>query len=108
MSASSAENGDKLPVAAGTGKQPSLDLLQAGRQFPVLERSTVAQGAGLVLEDAEIVPGIIDCLAPAKLPDILAKARLRLNSALVPVLGCATPDRFPDGYVRALFTRHIK
>jgi hypothetical protein len=60
------EDVDHLPIAiVGAGELAS-DPLDRSRQHPVLEGSTVAQGAGLAHQHRHIVPGIVDRLAAAK------------------------------------------
>ncbi len=54
---------DRLAVAViGTGKF-SPHALQGGGQYPILERSAIAQGARLANQDRHVVPRIIDRFA---------------------------------------------
>ena len=60
------EDIDHLPIAiVGAGELAS-DPLDRGRQHPVLEGRTVAQGAGFASQHWHIVPGIIGRLAASK------------------------------------------
>jgi hypothetical protein len=60
------EDVDHLPVTViGAGELAS-DPLDRGRQHPVLEGSTVAQGAGFARQHRHIVPGIVDGLAASE------------------------------------------
>jgi hypothetical protein len=52
---------DHLPVAAGLPEQVLLQPLEGIGQFS--EGRAVAQGAGLALDDRQIVPPVIDGLA---------------------------------------------
>src|ERR1700722_15743155 len=52
-------------AVAGVGELAP-HLLQRCRQHPILERGAVAQSARLAGENRNVVPGIIDRLAPAK------------------------------------------
>src|SRR3984893_1270757 len=57
------KNFDHLAVAViGTGKF-SPHALQSGGQYPILERSAIAQGAWLASQDQHVVPWIIDRFA---------------------------------------------
>jgi hypothetical protein len=54
---------DDLAIAViGTGKF-SAHALQGGGQYPILERSTIAQGAWFASQDWHVVPWIIDRFA---------------------------------------------
>ena len=54
---------DHLAIAViGTGKF-SPHALQGGGQYPILERSAIAQGAWLASQDPHVVPWIIDRFA---------------------------------------------
>ncbi len=53
---------DELAVAIGMLGELGADLAQAGRQVPVLEGCAIAQGTGLLQQDRQIVPGIVDGL----------------------------------------------
>lgn len=60
------EDVDHLPIAiVGAGK-PTPDPLDRGRQHPVFEGSTVAQGAGFAGEHRHIMPRVVDGIAAAK------------------------------------------
>ena len=60
------EDVDHLPIAiVGAGKLAP-DPLDRGRQHPVFEGSTVAQGAGFAGEHRHIMPGVVDGIAAAK------------------------------------------
>src|SRR5947209_10962071 len=60
------ENVDHLPIAiVGTGELAPYTFNRR-RQYPVLERSAVAQGAGLTSQHRHIMPGVVGRLAAAE------------------------------------------
>ena len=50
------EDGHHLPVAIRNALQFAAHPLQGWRQFSILERRAIAQGAGFAIEDWHIVP----------------------------------------------------
>ena len=51
---------DELAVAVGVRLQLGAHLGQRGRQIPVLERRAVTQGAGLLHQHRQVMPGIVN------------------------------------------------
>lgn len=51
---------DHLPVAAGLAFQLALHAPDLDRQFPLLERRSVAQSAGFAGQDGYVMQGIVD------------------------------------------------
>src|SRR6202000_2703128 len=60
------EDIDHLPVAVIGAGELAPDPLDRGRQHPILEGSTVAQGAGFARQYRHIVPGIVDGLTASE------------------------------------------
>src|SRR6478736_2330859 len=60
------EDIDHLPVAVGGARELAPHTFHRGRQHPILEGSTVAQGAGLAGQDRHVMPGIVGRLAAAE------------------------------------------
>ena len=58
---------DELSIPVGVLLQLDADLGKGGRQIPVLERGTVAQGARLLQQHRQIMPGIVDDLVAPEL-----------------------------------------
>jgi hypothetical protein len=61
-----AEDLDHLPIAIIAALQFASDRGHGRRQNPVLERGTVAQGAGFACQNRHIMPWVVDGLVPAK------------------------------------------
>src|SRR5277367_7036780 len=61
-----------LAVAVVRAFQPAPHALQTGRQWPILERRTVPERAGLPGEYRHVMPGIVDRLAAAEAARMLA------------------------------------
>ena len=64
----STQNLDHLPVAAGLALQLASHTSDRNRQFPILERRTVAQSAGFAGQNGYIMKGIIDGVVPPEGP----------------------------------------
>ena len=60
------EDVDHLSIAVGSVGELAPHPFHRGWQNPVLERGTVAQGAGLACKHWHVVPGIVDRLAAAE------------------------------------------
>src|SRR6266516_2034300 len=60
------EDVDHLPIAVVDGRELAPHTLHGGRQHPILEGGTVAQGTGLAGEYRHVVPGVVDRLAAAE------------------------------------------
>ena len=60
------EDVDHLPIAIVGAGELAPDPLDRGRQHPVLEGRTVAQGAGFASEHWHIMPGVVDGIAAAE------------------------------------------
>jgi hypothetical protein len=68
-----AQHLDELSVCVGVWLQLGADLGQGGRQIPVLERSAVAQGAGLPHQHRQIMPGIVNDLVPPEVARVIVE-----------------------------------
>ena len=80
-----AQDLDELTVPVSVALKLGADLGQRGRQSPVFERRTIAQGAGLLHQNRQIMPGIVD--------NLVAPEVAWVDAALVFVLGLmATND----------------
>src|SRR5580658_8813068 len=62
-----AQHLDELTVSVGVALQLRANLAQRGRESPILERRAVAQGTGLLHQDWQIMPGIVDDLVVTEL-----------------------------------------
>src|SRR5262245_32064578 len=60
------------PIAVNGAGELAPDALHRGRQHPILEGCAVAQGTGLAGEHRHVMPGIVDRLAAAERPGVLA------------------------------------
>ena len=61
-----AQDLNHLPVAIIAALQLAPDRGHGGREYPVLERRTIAQSPGFASQNRHIVPWVIDRLAPPK------------------------------------------
>src|SRR6266568_116585 len=66
------EDVDHLPIAVVDGRELAPHTLHRGRQHPILEGGTVAQGTRLAGEHWHVVPGVVDRLAAAERTGMLS------------------------------------
>jgi len=61
-----AQDGHHLAITVADALELAPHGCHRCRQHPVPERGTIAQCAGFARQNRHIVPGIVDCLVPAK------------------------------------------
>jgi hypothetical protein len=88
-----------LAVAIGRARQLAANTIKAGGQHPVLERRTIAQGAGLAGQYRHVMPGVEDRLVAAEASGMLAN-RTPVLTQLNPIGIGADLYRPPDGVRR--------